>query len=273
MCFASSQRGTNSRLWPNPFRANSPRGGCPICGPRKACTLRWQSWPWGGRSSCGLLQQICRKLCFLPSPWKQGWTHPVRFGAMVLFREAAGHVTSVLSNTISRAVRTYELRLMLQKHDSLCVAKECGTFPLSRMVQWSRRNQDVGVKTCLPGFTRSIAVKCGAENPVKCFQCVRHEVALCLLKCQEHRVLQKRCSSRAMSHTHATQNNFIGAFATLTRKFTRTCLYDESFSQIDVVCLPRPWGAPPLAHSACPVPILLWCMERACRTLVIFVTP
>ena len=28
------------------------------------------------------------------------------------------------------------------------------------------------------------------------FQCVRHEVALCLLKCQKHRVLQKRCSSR-----------------------------------------------------------------------------
>ena len=28
---------------------------------------------------------------------------------------------------------------MLQKHDSLCVAKEYGTFPLSRVVQWSRR--------------------------------------------------------------------------------------------------------------------------------------
>ena len=43
---------------------------------------------------------------------------------------------------------------------------------------------------------------------------------------------------------------FIGAFATLIREFTRTCLFDVSFFQIDVVCLPRPCGAPPLAHSA-----------------------
>ena len=42
----------------------------------------------------------------------------------------------------------------------------------------------------------------------------------------------------------------IGAFATLTREFTRTCLFDVSFFQIDVVCLPRLCGAPPLAHSA-----------------------
>ena len=42
----------------------------------------------------------------------------------------------------------------------------------------------------------------------------------------------------------------IGTFATLTREFTRTCLFNVSFSQIDVVGLTRPCGAPPLAHSA-----------------------
>ena len=46
----------------------------------------------GWKSSCGLLQQIHRKLCFLPKPWEQGWTHPERFGAMFLFLEAAGHM-------------------------------------------------------------------------------------------------------------------------------------------------------------------------------------
>ena len=29
--------------------------------------------------------------------------------------------------------------LMLQENDLVCVAKECGTFSLSRMLQWSRR--------------------------------------------------------------------------------------------------------------------------------------
>ena len=156
-----------------------------------------------GWKSYGLLQQIHRKLCF-PKPMETALDPSREFrrdGPVP--RSGRPHDTSILSNTISRALRTYELRLMLQKHGWLCVAKECGIFPLSRMVQWSQRNQDVGVKTCLPGFTLSIGVKCGAEKSCEVF---RHEVALCLLKCQKHRVLQKRCSSRAMSHTHATQN-------------------------------------------------------------------
>ena len=102
-------------------------------------------------------------------------------------------------------------------------------------------------------YDDDLEFQCGdvpGENPVKTFQCVRHEVALCLLKCQEHRVLQKRYSSRAMSRTHATQNTSLVHFATLTREFTRTCLFDVPFSQIDVVRLPRPCGALPLAHSA-----------------------
>ena len=81
--------------------------------------------------------------------------------------------------------------------------------PLSRMVQWRLRNRDVGVKNCLPGFTLSGGVKCGRTQNLFLWglsQCVRLEVAVCLLKCREHRVLQKRCSSRAMSHTHATQD-------------------------------------------------------------------
>ena len=110
------------------------------------------------------------------------------------------------------------------------------------------------MQTCLPGFTTladlSISVKCGAENPVKTFQCVRHEVALCLLKCQEHRVLQKEMLFQGNVTYTCDTEYIIGAFATLTRDFTRTCLFDVSFSQIEVVCLPIPCGAPPLAHSA-----------------------
>ena len=105
----------------------------------------------GWKSSCGLLQQIHRKLCFLPKPMGAGLdpSREVRRDGPVP-RSGRPHVTSVLMNTISRAVHTYELRLMLQKHDSLCVAKEGGTFPLSRTVQWSRRNQDVGVADVSP---------------------------------------------------------------------------------------------------------------------------
>ena len=42
----------------------------------------------------------------------------------------------------------------------------------------------------------------------------------------------------------------VGGLATLTRDVTRTCLFDGFFSQTDVLCLPRPCGVPPLAHSA-----------------------
>ena len=76
----------------NPFRANSPRGGCPICVPRKACTLWWQSWPWGGSHHADSYNRFKGSFVSSPSPWEQGRTHPERFGAMVLFREAAGHM-------------------------------------------------------------------------------------------------------------------------------------------------------------------------------------
>ena len=37
-------------------------------------------------------------------------------------------------------------------------------------------------------------------------QCVRHEVAECFLKCREHHVLHRKCLSREMPHTHATED-------------------------------------------------------------------
>ena len=52
-----------------------------------------------------------------------------------------------------------------------------------------------------------------------------------------------------VTQTYDTKHIII-AFASLTREFTRTCLFDVSFFQIDIVCHPRPCGAPPLAHSA-----------------------
>ena len=67
MCSASSQCGTDSRLWPDLFRVNLLRGGCSICPPKSvypavaAMAMRW-------KSSCGLPQQILGKLCFLPKP-------------------------------------------------------------------------------------------------------------------------------------------------------------------------------------------------------------
>ena len=42
----------------------------------------------------------------------------------------------------------------------------------------------------------------------------------------------------------------VGGLATLTMDVTRTCLFDGFFSQTDVLCLSRPCGVPPLAHSA-----------------------
>ena len=135
----------------------------------------------------------------------------------------------------------------------MCVAKECGTFPLSRMVQWSWRNRDVGVKTCLPGFTLSGGVKCGADAdcvPVGSLPvCSPRSCAVPPEVSGASRSAKEVLFQGNVTYTCDT-GYIIGAFATLTREFTRTCLLDGSFSQIDVVCLPRPCGAPPLAHSA-----------------------
>ena len=46
----------------------------------------------GKKSSCGLLNRFTGSFVSSPSPWNQRWTHPERFGAMVPFREAAGHM-------------------------------------------------------------------------------------------------------------------------------------------------------------------------------------
>ena len=142
--------------------------------------------------------------------------------------------------------------LMLQGNDSGCVAKECGTLSLEHgSVEPAKMLfGDVGVVTCLPGFTLSGGVKCGADAdfvPVGSVCSPRSRG----VPPREHRVLQKRCPSKAMSHTYDRGYN-IGGLATLTREFTRTCQFDGSFSQTDVVCLPRPCGVLPLAHSASP---------------------
>ena len=74
-----------------------------------------------------------------------------------------------------------------------------------------------------------------------------------------------------VTHTCDTEHIII-AFATLTREFTRTCLFDVSFSQIDVVCLPRPFGTPTLAHSASRSNVAV-VYGKNVPTLVILVTP
>ena len=58
---------------------------------------------------------------------------------------------------------------------------------------------DVGVVTCLSVFTLSGGVKCGVDVdfvPVGSLPVCSPRS--CLLKCQERRMLQKRCSSKAM---------------------------------------------------------------------------
>ena len=54
--------------------------------------------------------------------------------------------------------------LMLQGNDSACVAKECGTFSRACPVEPLRMLfGDVGVVTCLSGFTVSSGVMCGVD--------------------------------------------------------------------------------------------------------------
>ena len=145
--------------------------------------------------------------------------------------------------------------LMLQENDSVCVAKECGTFlTLSLSLEHGSVEPakmlfgDVGLVICLPGFTLSGGCEVRRGRRFCSWgglsQCARHEVAVCLLKCREHHVLQKRCSSREMSVYTCDRGYVVGG----------------SFSQVDVVCLQDLVVGflllnPPL------VPMLLWCAE------------
>ena len=116
--------------------------------------------------------------------------------------------------------------LMLQEHHSVCVAKECGTFPLSRMVQWSQRNRDVCVKTCLPGFTLSGGLKCGADTdfvPVGSLPvCSPRSGGVPLEVSGASRSAKEVLFQGSVTYTCDT-GYIIGGFATLTREFTRTC--------------------------------------------------
>ena len=97
---------------------------------------------------------------------------------------------------------------------------------------------DVGVVTCLPGFTLSDGVKSGANavfvpvgslpvrSPRSCG--VLPEVSRALRFAEE--VLFQGNVTYPCGYT-------VGGLATLTREFTRTCLFDGSFSLTDVVCL------------------------------------
>ena len=98
---------------------------------------------------------------------------------------------------------------------------------------------DVGLVTCLPGFTLSSGVKCGADadfvpvgslpvcSPRSCG--VPPEVSGA-----------SRSAEEVLFQGHATYT------------CDRGYIVGGSFSQADVVCLPRPCGGPPLAQSASP---------------------
>ena len=99
--------------------------------------------------------------------------------------------------------------LMLQENGSVCVAKEMRDFfSLAQWFSGAGENRDVGVKTCLPRFTLSGGVKRGADAdfipvgslPVCSRSCgVPPEVSEASRSAKEY-------SSRAMSHTHATED-------------------------------------------------------------------
>ena len=96
---------------------------------------------------------------------------------------------------------------------------------------------DVGLVTCLPGFTLSGGVKCGADAD---FVPVRSLPV---------------CSPRSYSVSPEVSGASRSAKEVLFEgNATYTCdrgyIIGGSFSQADVVCLPRSCGGPPLANSA-----------------------
>ena len=166
---------------------------------------RWVPNLYGVEVIMRTLEQIHRKLCFLPKPMEAALdpSREVRRDGLVP-RSGRPHVTSVLSNTISR-------RLMLQKNDSLCVAKEYGTFPLSRMVQWRSGKSCEVFSVCSP--------------------------RTCIVPPEVSQASHSANEVLFQGNVTCTcdPEYIIGAFATLTTEFTRLCLFDVSFSRIDVV--------------------------------------
>ena len=111
---------------------------------------------------------------------------------------------------------------------------------------------DVGVVTCLPRFTLSAGVKCGADADVVPVG----SLPMCSPRscCVPPQVSGGSRSAKKGNGTYTCDRGYtIAGLAIFTRKFTRNCLFDGSFSQTGLACFPRPGGLPPLAHSAsCP---------------------
>ena len=92
---------------------------------------------------------------------------------------------------------------------------------------------DVGLVTCLPGFTLSGGVKCGADDdfvPVGLSQCSPRSCGV-----------PPEVSGASRS---AEEVLFQG-------NATYSTTEDTSSVDPSLVCLPRPCGGPPLAQSAC----------------------
>ena len=109
-------------------------------------------------------------------------------------------------------------------------------------------DRDVGLKTCLPGFTLSGGVKCGADAdfvPVG-------SLPVCSRSCGVPPVVSKasRSAAEVLFQGNVTYTCDRGYIILDSDKGVHAhCLFDGSFSQFGVVCLPRPCGAPPLALS------------------------
>ena len=109
---------------------------------------------------------------------------------------------------------------------------------------------DVGVVTCLPGFTLSGGVKCGADvDFVPVGSLPACSPRSCGVPPEVSGAAEEVFFQGNVTYT-CDRGYTVGGLATLTRDVTRTCFSDGFCSQTDVLCLSRPRGVPPLAHSA-----------------------
>ena len=183
----------------------------------------------GWKSSYRLLQQIHRKLCFLPKPMETALDPSREFrrdGPVP--RSGRPHNKSIRSkhNLTSFA----HLRAQVDVTETWLTVRGQGMWDFSSLAHASAEPAKSGCwsEVLSPWIhTVSIGVKCGAEKSCEVFSVCSPRSCIVPPEVSEaSRSAKEVLVQGNVTYTCDTEY-IIGAFATLTREFTRTCLFDS----------------------------------------------
>lgn len=143
----------------------------------------------------------------------------------------------------------------VEENDTVCDKIDCGNYSVSNGTVTPLKlvfNVEA-VVTCFPGYTLTGGVKCGSDGE---FVAVPSFPVCSPRSCGVPPPLEGSTHPEeevffqgSVEYTCKTGHT-VGGFSSSSTVFSRTCLYDGTFSEVDLLCLPRSCGVPPRSYSA-----------------------